>query len=217
MRTPRRPSSILGLLLVGALAGCGGDASDGSKPAPPVAAPGAAAAAPAGGVAQPATLEGLVARFQALRKAGDAAGLQALAASTIPSTTELAAVLRSGPERDAFLSKYPLHDMKADDPRVAELGKGLFEPSNGKQTEVLVHASTTEELAAYAKGTMAFEEFPGGCQRFARLVAAPGRTWYVVELVAPGEASGMKYSIFTKLGDRFLFVSKPWRAMPEPR
>ena len=90
----------------------------------------------------------------------------------------------------------------------------MFATPDPKLTDVQVHAATTEEIQRYEKGTAAFAEFPGGMRRFAAQVAAPGRTWYVVELLEPGKDAGMKYTCFTKVGKRFVVILKPWRALP---
>ena len=208
MRIDRQPRRLFALLGALALAACGD-----TKATPPSSpAPGAAAAE----VAQPATLDGLVAQVHALRKSGDSDGAFALVLTLLPTQGQLKSILKAGPDTDAFLGKYPLHDLRADDARVIDFGKQLFKPANDKQTEIQVYAATTEELAAYAKGTPAFE-FPGGAQRFAEAIAAPGRTWYYVRLAVPGEGHGMTYSLFTRLDDRFLFLAKPWQGIPRAK
>lgn len=161
-----------------------------------------------------ATLEELAARFQAARKAGDEAKATALAYSVVPSKAELATLVTKGEASDAWLAAFKFVDLALTDPLVKDLGQRLFEPGDPKRTVTQVHAATTEELVAYAKGSVAFEEFPGGMQRFAAIAAA-GRTWYVVEHVEPGSSTGMKFTCFTKVGDRFVFLPKPWNALPK--
>ncbi len=161
-----------------------------------------------------ATLDALAAQFQAARKAGDEAKATALAYSLVPSKAELATLVTKGEASDAWLAAFKFVDLAMNDPVVKGLGQQLFEPGDPKRTVTQVHAATTEELVAYAKGSVAFEEFPGGMQRFAA-IGAPGRTWYVVEHVEPGSSTGMKYTCFTKVGERFVFLPKPWNALPK--
>lgn len=161
-----------------------------------------------------ATLDALAAQFQAARKAGDETKATALAYSLVPSKAELATLVTKGEASDAWLAAFKFVDLAMTDPVVKDLGQNLFDPRDPKRTVTQVHAATTEELVAYAKGTVAMEEFPGGMQRFAA-IAAPGRTWYVVEHVEPGSSTGMKFTCFTKVGDRFVFLPKPWNALPK--
>ncbi len=208
MRRSRVSLMLPGALVAAlALAGCGGDESKGGGA--PAAGPGASAAAKLPDSS--AGLESLVATWKAAHQAGDQAALMKLAADVIPTTADLKAVLKEGAATDDFLGKFAAKDLKADDPMIGSLAGGLFKPEKG-QTEVKVHAATTEDLVAYAKGTPAFEEFPGGMQRFAALVK-PKVTWYVVELLEPGKDLGMKFTAFVHAGGRFVFVAKPWRAV----
>jgi hypothetical protein len=162
----------------------------------------------------PPSLDALAAQFQAARKAGDASKATALAYSLVPSKAELATLVRPGDASEAWLAAMKFVDVPLTDPAVADLGRQLFDPEDPKFTETRVHAATTEELVAYAAGTAAFDEFPGGMRRFAA-IAAPGRTWDVVEHVEPGGRLGMKYTCFTRVGARFIFVPKPWRFLPK--
>ncbi len=146
------------------------------------------------------------------QNAGERERFLALMRSLVPTRAELVQVLRPGPATEAFLA--------ASKERTVEDGLLEREPPADKplpkteRTEVVVHAATTEELVAYAKGTTAYQEFPGGMRRFAERVAAPGRTWYVVEMLEPGKDLGTRITCFTRLGERFLLIAKPWRALP---
>lgn len=170
--------------------------------------------APSGAVAHSANIEALAAEFQAAQKAGDAGRLKALGASVLPSTADLKGVLRAGPDTDAFLEAYKAKDLAGDGKSPEAMGRALFAPGKPERTETRAYAATTEEIAAYEKGGVPYAEFPQSMKRFARKVAAPGRVWWVVEHVVPGEDTGMKYSCFTLLGDRWLFLAKPWDAIP---
>jgi hypothetical protein len=135
----------------------------------------------------------------------------------IPTTEDLKKVTRPGPATDAFLSKYAYKDLPADGDPIREFAGGILSPGKPERTEIRVHRATTEEIAAYDKGGVAFKEFPGGMRRFAEKVAAPGTTWAVVEFVEPGQDSGMKFTCFTRLGDRWIFLAKPWNLIPEDK
>jgi hypothetical protein len=184
------------------LAGCRGSAKAG---APAEGAPGAG----------PASLESLPERFRAARAAEDHVALVALGHALVPTRAELSSLLRPGPAAERFLAVYPFHDLAPDHPAIGGLGLDLFAPGDLARTETHVHAATTEELAAYAEGTAAFSEFPHGMARFARLLAAPGVTWYAVEHVKPGEAAGMTFTAFAHVGHRLVYVPKPWRVLPK--
>lgn len=178
----------------------------GEKPVEPPAAP-----VPAASV-QPAEIGDVWREIIAAQNGGQRERYIALIRSLPPTKAELAQVLRPGPEAEAFLAaatnmtsegstQFP--DPPADQP----LPKTT-------RTEVFVHQATTEELAAYEKGSTAAQEFPGGMRAFARSVAQPGRTWFTVELREPGKDLGTRLTCFTRLGERFIMVAKPWRALP---
>lgn len=220
MRRFAFPPTLPAALVVGlVLASCGGDAPKGDAPPKGGAAP--AGATPAGGGAAAAAkhpdtkagLESLVATWKAAHKAGDMATLAKLAADIIPTTADLKSVLKEGPATDDFLGKFAAKDLKSDDPMIMSLAGGLFKPTSAEQTEVAVTAATTEEIVAYKEGGPAHAEFPGGMKRFAAL-AKPNLTWYVVELLEPGKDLGMKFTTIVNVGGRFVFVAKPWRAIP---
>lgn len=212
---PIRPTRVRGAasirillsgLALGVVVACGGEApSPGTKPG----------AAPAGSTAgqHPDTLEALVAAVQRARATGKGEDAKALVASMVPTKADLAALLTPGPAADAFVAAWKFVDLPPQTPAVAELGAALFDPRDPARTETRVHAATTEEIVAYAKGSVAWKDFPGGMRRFAAL-AAPGRTWYVVEHVEPGKDTGMKYTCFTRVGARWIFLPKPWSALP---
>jgi hypothetical protein len=210
-----RSALVVGLAAF--LVACGEDAPKSPPPVAPAsatpAAPGAAAPTPTAAPSAPAsTLEALVARFQAACAAGDEAQATALATAMVPTKDDLAAVLAPGTAAAEFVAAWKFGDVPPD--ALKALGRELFAPGDPKHTETHVHAATTEEIVANREGSVAFAEFPGGMKRFAAL-AAPGRTWYVVELVAPGSSTGMKYTCFTRVGDRWIFLPKPWRAVPD--
>ncbi len=83
------------------------------------------------------------------------------------------------------------------------------------RTEILVHAATTEEIAAYQDGSVAFMEFPRGAQAAAESVLQPGITFYEVELVEPGKSEGMKYHMFYHDGENWKMLGPIWRVLRE--
>ena len=184
-----------------ALTACGGE--------PPASAP----LAPDLRIAQPATLEGLAKAFQKAQQARDTVAVGALGASVVPTSEELMNLVKPGPEASAFLLAQKVVGWPATSSEAKSLGASLFAPGEPSRTEVKTYSATTEEIAEYAKGGVAFAEFPGGMKRFAERVAAPGRVWWVAVCVAPGRSSGTKYSCFTRLGSRWLFLPKPWRSI----
>lgn len=170
----------------------------------------APAAAPASVVPRAETLEGVSAAFAEARARGDDVRLLQLAQSLLPSNDDLKKVLRTGAETDSFLRQY---DADAIRERAEALSNQLLLPGDATQTVVKVHSSTTEEIVQYKPGSIASAEFPGGMRRFASRVAAAGRTWQVIEYLAPGETAGTKYSCFTVLEGRVILLIKPWRAL----
>jgi hypothetical protein len=189
-----------------ALSACGGDSTTTGTAAP-------------ARVAQPGSLDELARQFLAAHAASDKKRLAELGSSMVPTTAELRSCLKPGPDSDAFLERYKAKDLAPDSKEVAALGASLFLPVEAKRTEVHVCDATTEEIAAYVPGTVAFDVFPGEMRRFAQKVAAPGRTWHIVTIVEPGQKLGTKYSCFTKVNGRFIAVGKPWRLIardPEP-
>jgi hypothetical protein len=211
-----RSSPLARLLVVSALAlaGCKDEPPPpGPTPPPPTPPASPPSTSPLERIPHPDTLEALAREFQTAQKAKDPKRLGQLGASVVPSESEWKALVRPGPDADAFLAQPKTTGFSPDSEEAKALG-ALFAPGGPERTEILVHRATTEEIAAYEKGSLAFEEFPGGMQRFAQQVAAPGLTWWVVECVEPGSSTGMKYSVFTRHGNRWLFVPKPWRMMP---
>lgn len=95
----------------------------------------------------------------------------------------------------------------------AALTNGARNFCKAEQSEVQVHASTTEELIAYKQGSPAFNEFPGGARDMASKVLKPGVTFYEVEFVKPGEQAGMKYHLFYWDGKQWAMMGAIWRVV----
>jgi hypothetical protein len=117
--------------------------------------------------------------------------------------------VRPGAEGQAWLAAYDGPVSETFLPEEASRA-GLGSPT---RTEIFVHRTTTEELAAYERGSTAFQEFPGGMKDFARTVAAPGRAWWCVEAREPGKDDGTRFTALTDVDGRFVLVVKPWRAL----
>ena len=168
-------------------------------------------------VKHPETLEALVKEILAARAANEEARLKALVHAMVPKKSDVTAMVNpKAPGAEAFLASWKFADLPATAPEVAELAKALFDPRDPARTEVKATRATVEEIRAYAEGSRAYEEFPGGMRRFAALLADPAQTWWVVEQVKPGEDSGMKFTAFTRTADgRWLLFPKPWRNIPE--
>jgi hypothetical protein len=195
----------LGFLTLTLLAGCGD--------APPAPTTPAAVTSDAGDtVKDPAALRALVETWIGAQNAGDGARYLEVMRGFLPTRAQLRAMLREGPATEAFLAA--AGRMTVEGSPVAKVAPADKPLPKTTRTDVFVHAATTEEIAAYEKGSEAFEEFPGGMRRFAERIAAPGRVWYAVEMREPGHDAGTRITAFTRVGGHFLIVPKPWRVMP---
>lgn len=151
--------------------------------------------------------------FEKLHKAVSAGDEKAALALTNPLIPDEAA-LKKGLKAD--IAPEPLKQavdffakaIPSDDAKRSQLFKA--DPAN---TDVRVHASTTEELAKYEKGSAAFMHFPGGAKKLAETVLRPGTTYYEVVLAKPGAELGMKFHLFYWTGDRWAMLGPLWRAI----
>lgn len=126
----------------------------------------------------------------------------------IPDEIRLKAALRedvSPANRQLIISMYKNLGL----PKEAEIGRLM----KSSQVDVKVHAATTEEIAKYANGTVAYQEFPGGCKRVAELLLKPGMTFYEMEFLEPGNEAGMKYHLFYWDGKQWTMLGPVWRAI----
>ena len=176
-----------------------------AEPGKPAAGPGAAA------FRHENTAENLRAFFtelQAAIRAGDTAKAAALTKDVLPDRDRLAKGLN--PESgDAVEKAWAVLGRLI--PGNDEAAAGVFR-TEPVRTEVRVWGATTEEIAAYEDGSVAFNEFPGGTRKLAEAgVLRPGVTFYEVEVVEPGKDSGMKYHLFFFDGDRWTMMGPIWR------
>lgn len=164
-------------------------------------------------IAQKDGPEGLKALFEASHAActgKDFAKGKAITQSVIPGKEQLKKVLKAevpAEQVDALAKTYEKM-LPPSDEKVA----CVFYPGNGR-TEITVHASSVEDLAAYKEGTPAFNEFPGGARRLAETVLAPGTTFYEVEVTEPGKDSGTKYHMFFWDGAQWRMLGPAWRVL----
>lgn len=82
------------------------------------------------------------------------------------------------------------------------------------RTEIQVHASTTEDIATYAKDSVAFKEFPGAIKDLAAAgILRPGVTFYEVEFLEPGKDLGTKFHLFYHDGTTWTMLGPVWNAL----
>ncbi|MEM6393485.1 MAG: hypothetical protein AAF797_11980 [Planctomycetota bacterium] len=81
-----------------------------------------------------------------------------------------------------------------------------------EQTEVLIHAATGAELAAYAPNTPAYR-FAGGAQDVAQQILNPTTTFYSISYVEPGQDRGMRLDLLYWDGQQWSILIKPWRGI----
>jgi len=157
--------------------------------------------------------DNLKALFQAIhraRTANDTRSAAELVRSVLPDEARIRAGLRNGVPDDVVARFVALHKSWPSDTDAAAADLFTMRPD---QTEVHVSGATTEELQAYAHGSMAFNEFPGGTQGLAHTVLRPGMRYYEVALVAPGKPRGMKFHFFFWDGSRWTMLGPVWRAL----
>lgn len=132
---------------------------------------------------------------------------KALTMSVIPGKDQLKKVVKDdvpAEQLDKLADQFK--ELPPGDEKVA----CIFYPGEGR-TEIKVHQSSVEDLAAYKEGTPAFEEFPGGAKRLAEKVLKPGTTFYEVEVTEPGKDSGTKYHMFFWDGGQWRMMGPAWR------
>lgn len=191
-------SAFLVSVAVLASAACGKDTPGKAGGAPPVA--------------QKDGAEGLKAFFEASHAActsKDFVKGKAMTLSLIPSKDQLKKVLKDEVPADQ-LDK--LVDQFKELPPSDEKAACVFYPGDGR-TEIRVHASTVEALAAYQQGTPAFDEFPGGARKLAEKVLQPKTTFYEVEVTEPGKDTGTKYHMFFWDGAQWRMMGPAWRVL----
>lgn len=129
----------------------------------------------------------------------------------LPDEARLQSAIGSGATPEIWAKIKAFHDQlpKTDDVALAKLLA-----AKPAQTMVKVHGATTEEIAQYAEGSVAFAEFPGATQDLAKAgILKPGVTFFEVEFLEPGANSGMKYHLFYWDGVSWSMLGPVWRAI----
>jgi hypothetical protein len=158
----------------------------------------------------PDNLKGLLQAVVAANAAGDVKKAAALTRGLIPDKAALGKALKDdAPAQVADGVLTMGSSLPADDAKVA----GLIHPSSAAQTEVQVHGATTEEIAEYKNGSVAFAEFPGGARRLAEQALRPGTKFYEVEFLEPGKQDGMKFHMFFFDGAKWRMLGPAWRGL----
>lgn len=129
-------------------------------------------------------------------------------------------LLPDGPRIDKGLGagageegRQKVHAFHARLPKDASSLARIFTVKPG-QTEVAVHAATTEELAEYKENSTAYAEFPGAMKGLASSgVLVAGKTYYEVEFLEPGKDAGMKYHLFYWDGNAWSMLGPIWRML----
>jgi hypothetical protein len=159
---------------------------------------------------RPENLKALSQAIQKALQAKDPKTAAALTRSLLPDETRLKKALREGVSADVLTQVVAFHRGLA---ARSEEALARLLAAKPEQTEVQVHGATTEELRAYAQGSVAFKEFPGATQKLAQSILRPGVTFYEVEFVKPGEDAGMKYHLFYWDGSRWTMLGPVWRGL----
>lgn len=131
--------------------------------------------------------------------------------SIVPSMEDIKAIFRQdvNPKIMGLVEKYV---QVLNSPTEYKQYAGLF-LARDEQTEVQVHAATTEEILEYKQGSVAWKEFPGGTQKVAVACLKPGVVFYEVEFLKQGEGSGIKYHLFFWNGQQWKMLGPLWRLL----
>lgn len=157
------------------------------------------------------TPENLKSLFQTLHTAihaNDTKTAVELTRSLFPTADRLKGAFREDVDKaflDNLLKDYQ-NFLSAPDEKLA---KALS--ADKANSEVQVHGAKTEDIILNKQGTIVFQEFPGGAVKLAQKTLKPGVTFYEVELVKPGESSGMKFHLFFWDGTAWAMIGPAWR------
>lgn len=174
------------------------------------AGPTAVGSRAAGQESSPQGLESLFRRLRAAQLSGDTRVAIEITRALVPNEARLRTALKEDVPAEAVQRILDLHRQLIPSKEADLVGLLGADPAN---TEVRVHAATTEQLAAYAEGSVAYREFPGGAQSLARTLLRPKTTFFEVELVRPGQESGMTYHLFFWDGERWAMLGPMWRTL----
>lgn len=82
-------------------------------------------------------------------------------------------------------------------------------------SEVKAYGATGKEIAANQKGTVVFNEFPGGAVKLAQALLHPDTRFYEVECTEPGKSSGTKFHLFFYDGEHWNMLGPAWRVLKD--
>jgi len=157
--------------------------------------------------------DGLKAHFAALQKSirdGDTKAALGMSKSLLCDEARLRKALKEDVDKEVLARIVEMHKGYAATP---DEKLALVFKVKPEQTEIQVHAAKVEEIAKYEKGSVAFNEFPGGARDLAASVLRPGLAFYEVEFLEPGKDAGMKFHLFYWDGDRWAMLGAAWRAL----
>jgi hypothetical protein len=158
----------------------------------------------------PANLKALGERLSEAVRSGNSLRVMLMTSRLVPDETRLKKALRDDVPPAALEKVLALHKKLAPQ---TDMARATFWAITPAQTEVQVHGATTEELAEYAKGSVAAAKFPGGARVAAQKLLRPGTTFYEVEFLEPGKDAGMKYHLFYWDGERWTMLGPVWQAL----
>jgi hypothetical protein len=166
-----------------------------------------------GGVSHAAGAEGLKALFEkmvAAAKEGKLDRVGEVVRSLIPTKADLNELLR--PEWVEKIAP----ELEGQMGKMRELDAVAVARSFGLQpdrSQIDVYKTTTEELASYEKGSMAWEKFAGGARRVAQKALQPRKELFAVEMREPGHRLGTKYQLFAYANGHWALLGKLWRSV----
>lgn len=143
--------------------------------------------------------------------AGEEGAKQLLSEFLKADTDKLALTAALKPKPEDYMAVFATEEMGKKAQAYYEelwqmLGKSPIMPKPN-QTELLLHAATTDELKA---GTGNASEFPGGYKDVAAQFK-PGLTLYRWKFVEPGQTLGMAFDGLCNIDGRWILIPKPWR------
>lgn len=137
----------------------------------------------------------------------DPAAAMAEFAKMLPNKEQLKFALAEGIDEASVTMISEFHEKMKE-----QAGKSSNPLAKEANTQTNVWGTSTEDLAKYEKGSVAFNEFPGGANKLAKAgVLHAGRTFYEVEFVEPGHEDGMKYHLFYHDGTAWRMLGPLWR------
>ena len=159
------------------------------------------------------TIEDFAKKHRETRKAKDEAKLDSINLSLMPTRDELRQMMKDDDAGQAFVKAYPHVKSAAQDAKVMKKLRKSLLVAPAHRSNIVATSASAAEIVEYAKGSNASKEFPRGMRKFARLVRDPKQVFYVVEFLQPGKDVGTKFTCFTKIGGRWVFLMKPWRTL----